>query len=160
MPNFNNAVNPEVKELKDTDLLAKLQQCVCDEYEAAARYRQIGDRVKDPLVKKLLNDIADEEIVHVGEFRAAIKKMFPNFIQLEINGEEEGTQIIGAPEVTTGDEEDEGEEETEEIEEENAQGDKKSTKTADGKGKVKIDAQQAGKPKKYRIVGSTLVKRD
>lgn len=149
MPTFKDAVNPEVKELKDTDLLAKLQQCVCDEYEAAARYRQIANLVKEPLVKKLLNDIADEEIVHVGEFRAAIKKHFPNFVQLEINGEEEGAQIIGTPDAAVGD----GDEDPED-----GAGGEEDDNPPKGKGKPKADAQQRGKPKKYRIVGSTLVK--
>lgn len=152
MPNFNNAVDPQEKNLKETNLLAKLQQCICDEYEASARYRQIADRVEDPTIKKLIIDIADEELVHVGEFRAAIKKFFPNFVQLEITGEEEAGQIIGAPEVTnTGDEDDETEDEGSEAEGDEDQNPKQT------KGKTADNAQQHGKTKKYRIVGNALV---
>lgn len=53
-----------------------LRKMIRDESEAVAHYTDAADKATNPELKKLLNDIKDEEIVHIGELKQALKTLF------------------------------------------------------------------------------------
>jgi len=55
-----------------------LRLSIAAEYDAVALYEKIAERTDDPLVKKVMLDVADEEKVHAGEFLEALKKIEPD----------------------------------------------------------------------------------
>ena len=140
MPNLENALPHFEGDVVGEELKKMIEQCIADEYEAASRYREISSRCLDERAKKILNDIANEEIVHVGEFQFLLKKVFPEE-QSEI---EKG--LIEAEEKLSkdnaGSEEEDGGGEKEDAEE------KQDVVNDDGSLKKKMDSQG----KKIRIV--------
>ena len=93
MPNFVSSVEPGIN-LVGNVLKSKIQQCIADEYEAASRYRAIAEISGDENVKKIMNSIADEEIVHVGEFHHLLQSLFPEEVALEQDGVNEASNLI------------------------------------------------------------------
>ena len=49
----------------------------------------MADSIQDDHAAKVLRDIADEEVVHAGEFLAVLKKLAPNEAKLYDEGEKE-----------------------------------------------------------------------
>ena len=132
MPNFLNPIQMDVEELSDEQLEILISQCVTDEYEAAARYRQIAEKCKNPKIKELLLSIADEEYVHVGEFQKALSEKTNSAIAKGVT-EAEGI-LTSTDEEETPEDEEEGKTEEEENDEE-----EKKTKEKDSpKKKIKI----------------------
>ena len=94
MPNFSESICCSEKDLAEGALQPKIQQSIADEYEASFRYRSLANATVNPAVKKLMNSIADEELVHAGEFRALLNKLFPSQKELEDKGTAEAEKII------------------------------------------------------------------
>ena len=63
---------------------------VSAEYEATQLYMQLAESTDNELAGKVLKDIADEELVHVGEFLRLLHELAP---------EEEALYAKGAKEV-------------------------------------------------------------
>jgi len=60
------------RKLTDQELIRALREMLAAELEAANLYSQLATSIRNEKIAALLNSIAEEELVHVGEFRAAI----------------------------------------------------------------------------------------
>lgn len=95
MANFNIIQVANNEKLTLPQLKQAILQTIADEYEAASRYRQIADNTTDENVKKVMNSVADEEMVHAGEFQALFESLFSNETELLTKGENEAKVLIG-----------------------------------------------------------------
>ena len=82
------------RNLTKEELLRALRFVVSAEFEAVQLYTQLANASDDPEVKKVLRDVADEEIVHAGEFLALVKKINPEEEKLYNKGEKETEKLI------------------------------------------------------------------
>ena len=92
MPDFGNAFSglKADRALSPQELVRAIRFMVAAEYEAVQLYTQLAESTDNELARRVLLDIADEEIVHAGEFLTLLKKLAP---------EEEGFYRQGAQEV-------------------------------------------------------------
>lgn len=74
MAQHNNPYNG-IAELDETHLIIQLRSMVAEELEAANLYQQFAAVIKDEFIRKQVLDIANEEIVHAGEFSALIDRL-------------------------------------------------------------------------------------
>ena len=51
---------------------------IAAEYEAVQLYMQLAESTENKLAVEVLKDIADEEIVHAGEFLRLLKELAPD----------------------------------------------------------------------------------
>ncbi len=93
MPEFANPFSGKVPDRKLTkgELLRALRLDLAAEEEAVHLYMAHADATDDPLAKKVLIDVADEERVHAGEFQ--------RLIEILTAGEESQLLAQGAGEV-------------------------------------------------------------
>ena len=80
MPEFVNpftGVAPGRK-LTPRELTRAIRLALSAEEEAVHQYQAVADATDDPLAKALLNDIADEERVHKGEFQRLLNILLPD----------------------------------------------------------------------------------
>lgn len=75
MPDFANPFSGTVpdRKLSNGELLRALRLDLAAEEEAVHLYMAHADATDDPLAKKVLTDIANEERVHIGEFLRVIQ---------------------------------------------------------------------------------------
>jgi len=92
MPDFGNAFSGLAADRKLTpeELVRAVRFMVAAEYEAVQLYMQLAESIDNELAKRVLMDVADEEIVHAGEFLALLKQLAPG---------EEALYVAGAQEV-------------------------------------------------------------
>lgn len=79
MPEFANpfaGMNAPRKLTKD-ELVRAIRFDIAAEYEAVQLYRQLADSTDDKVAKAVLQDIAEEEVVHAGEFLRLLKHLQP-----------------------------------------------------------------------------------
>ena len=91
MPDFGNpfsGMNAD-RPLNKEELIRAIRFVIAAEYEAVQLYTQLADSIQDDHAAKVLRDIADEEVVHAGEFLAVLKKLAPNEAKLYDEGEKE-----------------------------------------------------------------------
>ena len=67
---------------------------VAGEYEATQMYMQLAESTDNKLAVAVLKDIADEEIVHAGEFLKLLYELAPNEKALYAKGAGEVEGII------------------------------------------------------------------
>jgi rubrerythrin len=74
MPTFTDPFNQMTPGRKMTkrELVRALRLGIAAEEDATSLYEAHADATDDPLAKKVLQDIANEERVHVGEFQRLI----------------------------------------------------------------------------------------
>lgn len=80
------------------ELLRLIRQSIAAEEEAAHLYEWIADAADDPLAKKVMQSVADEEKVHVGEFQKLLDRLGADeqFVEEgEEEVEEEVEEMIG-----------------------------------------------------------------
>lgn len=133
MPNFARPF-PEGVKMEGSQLLLAIYQSMADEHEAAMRYRLIANNTDNEDVKKAMHSIADEEIVHYGEFKELIKRLFPEELEKVEQGMEEATGYLDKTEeleseIKEGDKDEEAEEHEIEEEAKTSKGDAKPKKT-------------------------------
>lgn len=75
MPEFVNPFPGKVPDRKLTirELVRSIRLSVAAEEEATHLYTAVADATDNALAKKVLEDIADEERVHVGEFQRLLQ---------------------------------------------------------------------------------------
>jgi rubrerythrin len=66
------------RKLTDTELVRAIRFMVAAEYEAVQLYMQLAESTDNKLAVKVLKDIADEEIVHAGEFLRLLHELAPD----------------------------------------------------------------------------------
>jgi len=67
---------------------------VAAEYEATQLYMQLAESTDNKLAQKVLKDIADEEIVHAGEFLRLLHELAPDEKKLYAQGAKEVEELI------------------------------------------------------------------
>ena len=80
MPDFGNPFSGLAKERKLTEqeLIRAIRFMIAAEYEAIQLYMQLAESTDNELAIKVLQDIADEERVHAGEFLRLLKEIAPD----------------------------------------------------------------------------------
>src|SRR5674536_158638 len=66
------------RKLTNEELVRAIRFMVAAEYEATQMYMQLAESTDNKLAMKVLNEIADEELVHVGEFLRLLRELAPD----------------------------------------------------------------------------------
>ncbi|MFC1842501.1 ferritin family protein [Candidatus Dependentiae bacterium] len=82
------------RKLTKPELIRAIRLMVAAEYEAVQLYTQLAESTDNKLAKKVLIDIANEEIVHAGEFLKLLKHLAPDEEKHYQEGEKEVQEII------------------------------------------------------------------
>jgi rubrerythrin len=79
MPEFSNPFAGVAygRKLTKDELVRSIRYDIAAEYEAAQLYLQLSDSIDDKVAKAVLEDIAEEELVHVGEFLHLLRYLAP-----------------------------------------------------------------------------------
>jgi rubrerythrin len=64
--------------LTHEELVRAIRFAMAAEFEATQLYQQIAESIDNPLARKVLLDVADEERVHAGEFLRLLKALQPD----------------------------------------------------------------------------------
>ncbi len=96
MPDFGNAFSglASGRTLTHEELVRAVRFMVAAEYEAVQMYVQLAESTGNELAKRVLMDIADEEIVHAGEFLRLLKELAPREETLYAEGAMEVQEMI------------------------------------------------------------------
>lgn len=78
------------RKLTDRELGRAIRLALAAEEEAIHLYEALADAADDPLATEVLQDVADEERVHAGEFQELLRRLLPD----ENRRLEEGTQEV------------------------------------------------------------------
>ena len=80
MPEFVNPFSGVAtgRKLTARELTRAIRLTLSAEEEAVHQYQSVADATDDPLAKALLNEIADEERVHKGEFQRLLNILLPD----------------------------------------------------------------------------------
>jgi rubrerythrin len=79
MPQFGSPFSElaNSRKLTDKELVRAIRFMVAAEYEATQMYVQLAESTNNKLAAAVLKDIADEEIVHAGEFLKLLYELAP-----------------------------------------------------------------------------------
>lgn len=77
------------RKLTDRELARAVRMCLAAEEEAVHMYEAMADASDNTLAAKVLQDIADEERVHAGEFQELLGILLPDERQLLAKGADE-----------------------------------------------------------------------
>jgi rubrerythrin len=96
MPDFGNSFSGLAKDRKLTkeELIRAIRFMIAAEYEAVQLYMQLAESTDNKLAIEVLNDIADEERVHAGEFLRLLKELAPDEDKFYSKGAEEVEEEI------------------------------------------------------------------
>ena len=95
MPDFGTPFAGLAHERKLTheELIRAMRFMVAAEYEAVQLYIQLAESTDNKLAETVLRDIADEELVHAGEFLRVLKQLAPGEEKFYAEGADEGEEI-------------------------------------------------------------------
>jgi rubrerythrin len=96
MPDFGTPFSGLVnnRKLSDKELIRAVRFLVAAEYEATQLYTQLAESTNNKIAIAILKDIADEEIVHAGEFLRLLRELAPNESILYAQGAKEVEEMI------------------------------------------------------------------
>ena len=83
------------RKLTEEELVRAIRFMVAAEYEAIQLYMQLAESTDNELAKAVLQDIADEERVHAGEFQRLLNILLPDEEKLLADGAAEVDEIAG-----------------------------------------------------------------
>jgi rubrerythrin len=66
------------RKLTDEELVRAIRFMVASEYEATQLYMQLAESIDNKLVEEVLKDIANDELVHAGEFLRLLREIAPD----------------------------------------------------------------------------------
>jgi rubrerythrin len=91
MPEFGSPFSGLAKDRKLThkELIRAIRFMVAAEYEATQLYMQLAESTDNELAAEVLKEIADEELVHAGEFLRLLRELAPNEEKLYAKGAKE-----------------------------------------------------------------------
>ena len=94
MPEFTTPFGGQANDRKLTkeELIRAIRFMIASEYEATQLYVQLAESTNDPLAKKVLMSIADEERVHAGEFLQLLYTLDPSERKMYIKG---AMEVVG-----------------------------------------------------------------
>lgn len=95
MPEFGTPFAGLAHERKLTheELIRAIRFMVAAEYEAVQLYIQLAESTDNKLAEAVLRDIADEELVHAGEFLRVLKQLAPGEEKFYAEGADEVEEI-------------------------------------------------------------------
>ena len=82
------------RKLADEELVRAIRFMVAAEYEATQMYMQLAESTDNKFAMAVLKDIADEELVHAGEFLKLLKHLAPEEAKLYEKGAKEVDGIL------------------------------------------------------------------
>ncbi len=96
MPEFSSpfSVLQNDRKLTDAELVRAIRFMVAAEYEAIQLYQQTAESTDNALAREVLNDIADEEKEHAGEFLRLLRELDPEEEKFYREGGEEVEEMI------------------------------------------------------------------
>jgi len=96
MPEFGTAFSGLTSDRKLThqELVRAIRFMIAAEYEAVQLYMQLAESIDNELAKEVLTDIAEEEVVHAGEFLRLLKELAPDEDKFYKEGAEEVEEMI------------------------------------------------------------------
>lgn len=96
MPEFSNpfSVLKHDRKVTHEELIRAIRYMVAAEYEAVSLYMQLAESTDHALAKDVLKDIAEEELVHAGEFLRLLKELSPEEESFYKEGAEEVEEMI------------------------------------------------------------------
>jgi rubrerythrin len=96
MPEFGSPFSglANNKKLTDEELVRAIRFMVAAEYEATQLYIQLAESTDNRLAVAVLKEIADEELVHAGEFLRLLHQLAPNEAKLYAQGAKEVDELI------------------------------------------------------------------
>lgn len=96
MPEFCSpfTVLKNSRSLTPAELVRAVRFMIAAEYEAIQLYQQTAESTDDPLAKKVLIDIANEEKEHAGEFLRLLRELDPDEEKFYKDGYEEVEEMI------------------------------------------------------------------
>jgi rubrerythrin len=77
------------RKLNRDELVRAIRFMVAAEYEAVQMYTQLATSIDNEKAIAVLQEIADEELVHAGEFLRLLKELAPKEERLYAQGSEE-----------------------------------------------------------------------
>jgi rubrerythrin len=91
MPEFGSPFSglANKRKLTDEELIRAIRFMVSAEYEATQLYMQLSESIDNKMVVEVLKDIANDEIVHAGEFLRLLKELAPEEEKLYARGAQE-----------------------------------------------------------------------
>jgi rubrerythrin len=80
MPEFGSPFSglANQRKLTKAELIRAIRFLVAAEYEAVQMYMQLAESIDNKLAAEVLEDIANEERVHAGEFLRLLKELAPD----------------------------------------------------------------------------------
>ena len=96
MPQFGSPFSELAngRKLTDKELIRAIRFMVAGEYEATQMYVQLAESTDNKFALAVLKDIADEELVHAGEFLKLLYELAPNEKTLYAKGAGEVEEIM------------------------------------------------------------------
>src|SRR5450830_747338 len=82
------------RKLTDEELIRAIRFMVAAEYEATQLYMQLAESTDNKLAVKVLKEIANEELVHAGEFLRLLHELAPDEAKLYAKGAKEVEEKI------------------------------------------------------------------
>ena len=98
MPDFGSPFSGLAKDRKLTEeeLIRAIRFMVAAEYEATQLYIQLSESTDNKIAIAVLKDIAEEELVHAGEFLRLLKELAPDEEKSYAKGAKEVEEMIKA----------------------------------------------------------------
>ena len=105
MPDFGTPFSglKSDRKLDKEELIRAIRFLVAAEYEAVQLYTQLADSIDDEQSEKVLRDIAEEEVVHAGEFLRLLVHLRPEEFKSYLEGIKETEDIIKSAKLFTED---------------------------------------------------------
>jgi rubrerythrin len=95
MPSFANPFSANVnRKISQEELIQAIRLDIAGELEAIYIYDAHIQATENPIAKKILADIRDEEKAHVGELMTLLKILDPREGELFAEGEEEVKEML------------------------------------------------------------------
>lgn len=95
MPSFANPFQGNVdKKMSKGELVQAIRLDIASELEAIFLYDAHVMSTTDPVAKKVLADIRDEEVAHIGELYALMKYLDPGVAELLASGQSEVKEMM------------------------------------------------------------------
>ena len=96
MPEFGSPFSglANDRKLKNEELIRAIRFSVAAEYEATQLYMQLAESTNNKLAVEVLKEIAEEELVHVGEFLRLLHELAPNEEKFYAKGAKEVEEKI------------------------------------------------------------------
>ena len=104
MPSFASPFSGLANDRKLTheELVRAIRFMVASEYEATQLYMQLAESTDHPLAIKVLKEIANEELVHAGEFLRLLRELSPDEAKFYEEGAKEVEEkIMKKPEASS-----------------------------------------------------------